>query len=583
MITRKELIKKYLDFFKSKGHKEIPNAPLIPQNNSTSLFIGSGMETIIPYLLGQKHPLGKRLVNIQRCIRTTDIEDVGDTYHHTFFEMLGNWSLGDYWKKEAIEMTYEFITKGLKVQKEKLAATCFNGKGKIPKDIESEQAYLSLEFPKERVAFLDEESNFWGPVGNTGPCGPNTEIFYWKLKNISAPKIFNPKNENWLEIGNNVLMTYNKDIDGKFIALKQRNIDFGGGVERTLAALNGFEDNYETEVWKPIIEKIESLSGKTYKGNEKAMRIIADHIKASVFIIADGIKPSNKEQGSILRVIIRKAVLQGKKLELKNFTDKIAEPVFKIYSDYSELKNKKEILKILVEEEGKFSDILVNSPKIFDDVIKNKKTLSGEDAFLLYQSSGIPIVVAEEIAKKKRIKIEDNFEQKFTQAKMGHATLSGSFIFGRFKSGLADSSEKTIKLHTATHLLNEALRKVLGPEIKQRGSNITPERLRFDFSFSRKLTENEIKKVEDLVNEKIKQGLEVKKNEMQLKDALKSDAQSEFGSKYPDIVSVYSIGDFSKEICTGPHVKNTREIGKFKIIKEESSAAGIRRIKAIVE
>ncbi len=568
MITRKEFISKYLKFFESKGHKIIPSASLIPSNDPTVLFTTAGMHPLVPYLLGQPHPLGKRLANVQKCIRTTDIDEVGDETHHTFFEMLGNWSLGDYWKEDAIRYSYEFLTKILKIPHKKISVTCFKGDKNAPKDTESEKTWKSLGIKK--IKFLGKEDNWWGPAGGTGPCGPDTEMFV-----------------NGVEIWNDVFMQYNKTKDEKFLHLQQKNVDTGMGVERTLAILNGFDDNYLTDVWKPIIEKIEKLSGKKYgkdKETTKAMRIIADHIKAAVFIIGDGVKPGKEEKSSILRILIRKAIRQGRRLNLEKFTNKIAESIFEVYDDYKELhKNKKEILNILEEEEDKFDAILINSPKIISSIIKDKKTISGKDALLLYQSYGIPKEVTEEISVEKGVKVEKDFENKYREAFQEHMKLSGSSALGTFKSGLADNSENTTKLHTATHLLNEALRKVLGSEIRQKGSNITPERLRFDFNFPRKLTDEEIKSVEKLVNDKIKENLEVKRSEMALKDALKSGAQSEFGAKYPDVVSVYSIGNFSKEICTGPHVKSTSEIGKFKIIKEESSAAGIRRIKAVME
>ena len=579
MINRKRLIREYLKFFESKGHKIIPNSSLIPKNDPTVLFTTAGMHPLTPYLLGQKHPLGKRLVNVQKCIRTTDMDKVGNEYHHSFFEMLGNWSLGDYWKKEAIEMSFEFHTKILKISKEKYAVTCFKGNNEIPKDKESERIWLNLGIEKERIAFL-EKDNFWGPVGETGPCGPCTEMFYWEAK-TKPPKKFYPEDENWIEIGNNVFMEYNKNKEGEYVPLMQKNVDFGGGVERTLAVLNGLDDDYLTEVFKPIIEEIEHLSEKEYKDHKKEMRIIADHVKASVFIIADGVLPSNTEQGYVLRRLIRRAVRYGKRLGLKNFIGKIAEPVFNIYSDYPELvNNKKEILKTLSEEENKFNKTLINGLRILRNWVANKKSISGKEAFLLYQSYGFPLELIEEEAKDKKLKIDrEEFERELKK----HQKLSRTASIGKFKSGLADYSEKTIKLHTVTHLLNEALRRVLIKNIGQRGSNITPERLRFDFNFPRKLTEQEIKRVEDLVNKKIAEALPVKREEISLKKALALGAQSEFGAKYPEIVSIYSIGDFSKEICTGPHVKNTREIGKFKILKEESSAAGIRRIKAIIE
>jgi len=576
--TRKKLIRAYIEFFKSKGHKEAPNVSLVPANDPTVLFTTAGMHPLVPYILGENHPLGKRLVNVQKCIRTVDIDEVGDSYHHTFFEMLGNWSLGDYWKEDAIKMTYEFITKVLGISKEKLAATCFVGDKNSPRDEESEKTYLELGFPKERIAFLDKDSNFWGPAGKTGPCGPNTEIFYWKLNDVPVPETFDPENENWLEIGNNVLMAYNKDEKGNFKPLQQKNIDFGGGVERTIVTLNHIEDNYLADMWNPIIKEIEKLSGKKYEDNKKEMRIIADHIKASAFIMADGIHPSNSDQGYVVRRLIRRAIRYGRNLNLKNFTAKVAEPVFKIYDDYEHLQEKrKEILEELKKEEENFLKTIENGMKVFGKL--EEKEISGKNAFLLYQSYGFPIELTVELAKEKHIKID---EKEFEQELKKHQELSKTASAGKFKSGLADNSEQTTKLHTATHLLNEALRQTLDKEIKQKGSNITPERLRFDFNFPRKLTLEEIQKVEDLVNHKISENLEIKKEEMSKEKALSSDIQSEFGAKYPDVVSVYSIGDFSKEICTGPHVKNTKEIGKFKITKEESSSAGVRRIKATV-
>ena len=560
-MNRKQLIQEYLKFFESKGHKIIPNVSLIPKNDPTVLFTTAGMHPLIPYLLGQKHPLGKRLVNVQKCIRTTDIEEVGDTSHHTFIEMLGNWSLGDYWKKKAIEISFEFLTKNLKIPKEKISVTCFKGNHNAPKDIESANIWKSSGIKK--IKFLGKKDNWWGPAGEIGPCGPCTEMFV-----------------NRFEIWNNVFMQYNKTAQGKYEPLKQKNIDTGMGVERTLAVLNGLDDDYMTETFLPIIKKIEQLSGKKYKENEKAMRIIADHIKASVFIIADGVLPSNTEQGYVLRRLIRRAVRYAKKLELKDSITQIAEPIFEIYDNYEELKNKKEILKIMKEEGTKFNKTLDKGLRVFNKITKNKKTLSGKDAFLLYQSYGFPIEMTEELAREKKIKTN---KKEFEKELIKHQKLSRTASKGVFGSGLADQSEKTIKLHTATHLLNETLKKVLDKNIKQRGSNITPERLRFDFNFPRKLTEKEIRKIEELVNKKISQGLKVTSEEMPLKKALEIRAQSEFNARYPDIVSIYSIGNFSKEICTGPHVKNTNEIGKFKIKKEESSASGIRRIKAVVE
>jgi len=592
MITRKELIKKYIEFFNRHGHKEIPNSSLVPRNDPTVLFTTAGMHPLIPYLLGQKHPLGKKLVNVQGCIRTTDIDEVGDAYHHTFFEMLGYWSLGDYWKKEAIKYTFEFHTKILEIPLERYAVSCFKGDKDAPQDLESEKIWKSFGMPSERIAFLGKKDNWWGPAGNTGPCGPDTEQFYWAPQ-TSPPKKFNPEDRGWIEIGNDVLMQYVKDEKGNYNPAKQKNVDFGGGVERTVAILNDLEDDYLAEMWKPIIKEIEELSGKSYKENEKAMRIIADHIKASVMIISDGVLPSNTGQGYVLRRLIRRAVRHGIRLNLKNFTSKIAEPVFKIYEDYPELKNnKKKILETLTNEEEKFNKTVEKGLKIFDKKVtewmnndkKKVKMLSGKDAFLLYQSYGFPLEMIEEEIKGLRKGLPLKVDVEGFKAELAkHQQLSKSTSSGAFKSGLVDNSEKTKKLHTATHLLNEALRETLGRDITQKGSNITQERLRFDFNFPRKLTDEEKQKIEDLVNKKISENLNVTKEEMPLKKAISSGAQSEFNARYPEMVSVYTIGNLSKEICTGPHVKNTKELGKFKIIKEESAAAGIRRIKATID
>ncbi|MBS3092366.1 alanine--tRNA ligase [Candidatus Pacearchaeota archaeon] len=596
--TRQQLIQLYLDFFKSKNHKIIPSSSLIPENDPTVLFTTAGMHPLVPFLLGQKHPLGKRLVDVQKCIRTQDIDEVGDAIHHTFFEMLGNWSLGDYFKEKAIKLTFEFHNKILGIKKEKYAVSVFDGDKeypKIPKDSECTNIWVSLGIPKERIAFLkggikDSNNNWWGPAGQTGPCGPCTEMFYWSTEE-KPPKKFDVDDKRWVEIGNDVIMQYVEENNGEYVLAKQKNIDFGGGVERTLAVLNGLNDNYETSIFQPIIKEIEKISHKSYseEKNKKAMRIIADHIRASVFILGDdhGIKPTNTEQGYVLRRLIRRAIRYGKLLGIKeNFTSKIAKSVIPIYQDYSELKrNEKIILNELEQEETRFNQTLEQGIRKFDEISKNleksKKEISGKDAFLLFQSYGFPIEMTQELAKEKKLNVNlKEYNSEFAK----HQELSRTASAGMFKSGLADNSETTKKLHTATHLLNEALRIVLKDKnIKQKGSNITPERLRFDFNFPRKLTNEEIKEIESLVNKKIKAKLKVTKEEMPLNKALNSGAQAEFGAKYPSIVSVYTVGSFSKEICTGPHVNNTSEIGHFKIIKEESVAAGIRRIKAIVE
>jgi len=537
----------------------------VPENDPTVLFTTAGMHPLVPFLIGQPHPAGKRLVNVQKCIRTADIEKVGNTTHHTFFEMLGNWSLGDYWKKEAIEYSFEFLTRILKIKKENISVTCFAGDKSAVKDTESEKIWKSLGINK--IKFLGKEDNWWGPAGLQGPCGPDTEMFI-----------------NGTEIWNDVFMQYNKTADNKYQELKQKNVDTGMGVERILAVLNNIEDNYLTECFLPIIKEIEKLSKKKYGQNEqvtRAMRIIADHIKASVFILAEKITPSNKERGYVLRRLIRRAIRYSRELGIKSIIP-IALQVFNIYSDYPSLKNKKIILQEIEKEEVKFSKTLEQGMSSFNRLIKNTKEISGKDAFLLYQSYGFPIEMTQELAKEKKIKIN---MQEFEQEQEKHQQLSRTASAGVFKSGLADSSEQTTKLHTAAHMLLAALRQVLKKDIHQKGSNINSERLRFDFSFDRKLTEQELGKVEFLVNEKIKANLQVKKEELTLEQAKKTGAEGVFDDKYSKLekVFVYTIANFSKEICSGPHVENIGKLGKFKIIKEESVAAGVRRIKAVLE
>ncbi len=563
MKNRQQLIKAYIDFFKTKNHKQIPNHSLIPENDPTVLFTTAGMHPIIPYLIGQPHPLGKRLVNVQKCIRTQDIEEVGDDYHLTFFEMLGNWSLGDYFKKDAIKYSFEFLTKILKIPKQKLSITCFKGDKNSPKDTKAAKIWESLGISKSKIKFLSKSENWWGPAGKTGPCGPDTEMFV-----------------NNCEIWNDVFMQYNKNEKGNYTELKQKNVDTGMGVERTLAILNNKKNLYETEVFQPIIKQIEKLSKQKYNKNPettKSMRIIADHIKASCFIINEGIQPSNLEQGYVLRRLIRRAIRFAKKLNIKSITP-IAEPIFNIYPDYK--LNKQLIKQELEKEQERFLQTLEKGLNVFNKLIKNKKQLSAKETFLLYQSYGFPLELTKDLADEKNIKINiKEYEKELTR----HQELSRTATKGKFKSGLADSSEQTKKLHTATHLLAQALRQVLKkPDIIQKGSNITAERLRFDFNFDRKLTEQEIKQVEDLINKKIIEKLPIICEFTTPQKAKKSGAQGIFDTKYKDKVSVYSIGNFSKEICAGPHVKNTSELGTFKIKKQESSSAGVRRIKAIL-
>ena len=594
IATRQDLIKKYVDYFKLKKHHHIPSASLIPENDPTVLFTTAGMHPLVPYLLGQRHPVGNRLVSVQKCIRTGDIDEVGDTIHHTFFEMLGNWSLGDYFKKEAIDFSYEFLTKILAISSEKLAITCFIGDQDAPRDEESAQYWRSKGIPSERIAFLPKKSNWW-PAGGKGegPQGPDTEMFYWKLA-TPAPKTFNPDDENWVEIWNDVFMQYNKTKAGTYETLAQQNVDTGMGVERTLAVLQGYEDNYQTSIFQPLIIEIEKLSNKTYgkdKQHTRSMRIVADHLKASAFIIGDqrGVKPSNVGQGYVVRRLIRRAIRYMKQLDIPpgNIAT-ITKAIFPIYPDYQELHtNKHFILQQLEEEETKFTKTLESGIKKFQELAKlHKQIIPGNDAFLLFQSYGFPIEMTQELAHEQGIKIDlEGYNAEFAK----HQDLSRTSSAGMFKSGLADDSDATRKLHTATHLLNEALRQVLNQDITQKGSNITPERLRFDFNFPRKLTQEELTKIEALINTKIQASLIMHREEVPLEEAVQSGAQHEFGGKYPEMVSIYTAIDpkdprgwFAKEFCTGPHVSNTNELGSFKILKEESVSAGIRRIKAVV-
>lgn len=579
-----DLKNKYFEFFQSKGHKVIPSASLVPTNDPSVLFNTAGMQPLVPFLLGQSHPQGKRLVNLQKCLRTVDFDHIGDNIHHTFFQMLGNWSLGDYFKKESIAWSFEFLTdkKLLGLPLSKLAFTVYIGDKNVPRDDESAELWKSLGVKKERIAYLSKD-NFWS-AGETGPCGPSTEIFFW-TGDKDAPKKFDPADNLWVEIWNNVFMTYNRKADETLELLKQKNVDTGMGYERTLAAISGKKSAYETELFLPMIKELEKLSGRKYSAETENMRIIADHLRASVFLIGDqnGIVPSNVDQGYILRRLVRKAIRLARLIGIGGcFTIQIATIVIENYKkDYPELlQNRAKILSEIEKEEHKFNSTLENGLKEFEKMAVRNKEISGKDAFLLFQSYGFPLEMTQELAAEKKIKVDaDGFKEEFQK----HQKLSRVGADQKFKGGLSGTTEETIKLHTATHLLNEALRRIISKDIHQRGSNITPERLRFDFNFDRKLTDDELKKVEAEVNRVIGLKLEVKREELPLAAALKSGAQAEFGAKYPEKVSVYSLGNYSKEICLGPHVRNTAELRKFKIIKEEAVAAGVRRIKARVE
>ena len=581
----------YISFFESKGHKQIPSAPVVPENDPSVLFNTAGMQPLIPYLMGQKHPYGTRLCDYQKCIRTNDLENIGDTYHHTFFEMLGNWSLGDYFKKEAISWSFEFLTEVLHIPVEKLAVTVFAGNDIIPKDTESIEIWKSLGISEDRICETSDD-NFW-IAGETGPCGPDSEMFYWRSED-EVPQKFDPEDERWVEIWNDVFMQYNKKEDKTVVELPHKNVDTGMGVERTTAILEGVNDNYMSSIWKDVIELIEHISNLKYEGHEKSMRIIADHMRTAVFILADnaGIKPSNTDQGYILRRLIRRAIRHAKKLNIdinSNFEEEIALLIIKKYEKYyQELsENKNIVIEALKNEKIKFNRTLEKGLKEFEK-ISNKLTdnkLNKDDAFKLYDTYGFPIELTEELARERNIEVDvAGFYEKFK----AHQELSRTASAGKFKGGLAGNSEIETRYHTATHLLNAALKVVVDKNIHQRGSNITDERMRFDFNCDHKLTDEEKMKVEQLVNEWINASLPVRCDEMKKEDAAKSGAECMFIEKYPDVVTVYSIGNdeygvVSKELCGGPHVKNTNELGKFKIKKEEASSAGVRRIKAVLE
>ena len=577
----------FIKYFVEHGHVEIPSAPLIPENDPTVLFNTAGMQPLIPYLLGEKHPKGKRLCDAQKCVRLTDLDSIGDKTHHTFFEMLGNWSLGDYFKKESIGYSFEFLTKILNIPIERLAVTVFEGTKDIPRDTTSAQIWMNLGIPKERIAYLGVEDNFW-IAGDSGPCGGDTEIFYFR-SNDEIPKVFDPKDDRWVEIWNNVFMEFNKDADGKITELSQKNVDTGMGLERVVAVLEGVDDNYQTSIWKEIISSIEKISNKSYKGNEISMRIIADHIRTSVFISSDraGIKPSNTDQGYILRRLIRRAIRHAKKLDIdtnSNWMEPIALEIIKKYENYyDEIKENKSIaLEALRNENEKFNRTLEKGLKEFDKLLNHLKgnEIDKDNAFKLYDTYGFPIELTEEMAKEHNLTVDiKGFKEKFK----AHQELSRTASKGKFKGGLMGHSEIETKYHTATHLLNAALKVVIGPDVHQKGSNINEERMRFDFSCNHKLTDEEKQKVEDLVNQWIEEDLPVVKETMSKEEAIKSGAEAMFIEKYADIVNVYKIGNISKEICGGPHVLHTKMLGHFKITKEEASSAGVRRIKAILE
>ncbi len=599
MITINELRSKYIEFFKSKGHVEISGKSLIPENDPTVLFTTAGMHPLVPYLLGEPHPAGKRLTDYQKCIRTGDIDAVGDTSHLTFFEMLGNWSLGDYFKKDAISWSFEFLTspKYLGIPVEKLSVTVFAGDETIPRDEESAAIWKSLGLPEDHIYFLPKEDNWWGPAGETGPCGPDTEMFVDTGKEACGPEC-RPGCHcgKYFEIWNDVFMQYNKNSAGKYEPLAAPCVDTGMGIERTVAMLQGKDSVYDTEAFTPILALLGDMSGKQYGALEndpevdKSFRIVADHVRAATFILGDpkAVMPSNVGAGYVLRRLIRRAVRHGKKLGIEGvFLAKPAEVVIQNYQGaYPELaENRERILQELTREEEKFLETLQKGEKEFEKMLPNllknpQKIMSGRLAFKLYDTYGFPIELTEELAAENGLKVN---REEFDEAYKKHQDLSRAGSEQVFKGGLADHSEISTRYHTATHLLHKALRIVLGDHVAQKGSNITAERVRFDFSHPSPMTKEEIARVEQIVNEQIQRDLPVTMEMMPLEDAKKAGAIALFGEKYEPIVKVYTIGDFSKEVCGGPHVTHTGELGKFKIIKEQSSSAGVRRIYAVLE
>lgn len=593
-ITANELRKKYIDFFVSKGHRQISGASLIPENDPTVLFTTAGMHPLVPYLLGEEHPAGNRLCDYQKCIRTGDIDSVGDPNHLTFFEMLGNWSLGAYSKTEMIGYSFEFMTEVLGIPVDKLSVTVFAGDESVPRDTEAAEKWKSLGIPEERIYFMPREDNWWGPAGETGPCGPDSEMFIDTGREKCGPEC-RPGCHcgKYFEIWNDVFMQYRKEKDGTYHEMERKCIDTGMGIERTIAILQGKKSVYETEVFQPVIRAIEGLCGKKYGENEEddvSIRIISDHVRTSVFILGDqkGIAPGNVGQGYILRRLIRRAVRHGKKLGIESyFLSSLARVVLDLYGEpYPELIEHKDfIFDELEKEEEKFSKTIVNGEKEFEKMLPNlmkgsSRVIGGRIAFKLYDTYGFPIELTEELAREHGFTVDrEGFKAAFEK----HQEISRAGAEQQFKGGLADHSEATTALHTATHLLHKALCIVLGGYVKQLGSNITAERLRFDFNHPQALTKEELKKVEDLVNEQIQKDLPVVCETMTLDEAKAKGAAAQFDAKYGEKVKVYSIGDFSVEVCGGPHVEHTSELGHFRIVKEQSSSAGVRRIKAVLE
>lgn len=586
-MDAQELREAYVNFFVERGHTYIRSASLIPENDPTVLFTTAGMHPLVPYLLGEKHPGGKRLVDFQKCIRTGDIDEVGDASHLTFFEMLGNWSLGDYFKKESIKFSFDLLQDVLKISKDQLAVTAFEGEEGIPKDTETAEYWKEQGMRDDQIFFYGRKDNWWGPAGQTGPCGPDTEIFFDNGQPKCGPDCGpSCKCGKYVEIWNNVFMQYFKDKDGNFSPLEQKNVDTGMGLERVLCVVNGLQTVYDTSLFTGIIGKLEELSGKKYSDDMRSFRIVADHLRASTFLLGDGVVPSKMGQGYILRRLIRRASRYMSNLGIEGINmQKVSEVIVKEYSAaYPELeKNKDSIYAQITAEEEKFHKTLRKGLRRFDEMISengDSKELNGEAVFRLYDTFGFPVELTQELASEKgyTVNVED-FDNRFKE----HQEKSRAGSEQVFKGGLADASDQTTKLHTATHLLNAALKKIVDPNIQQKGSNITAERLRFDFNLDRKLTPEELKDIENYVNEIIKADIPVVCEEISYEEAKERNAVGVFQDKYGEVVKVYSIGDVSIELCGGPHVNSTGDIGSFKIKKEESSAAGVRRIKAVVD
>ncbi len=580
-----EIRNKYLNFFKNHGHKIIPSAPLIPENDPSVLFTTAGMQPLVPYLLGEKHPEGTRLTDYQKCLRTNDIDEVGDNRHLTYFEMLGNWSLGDYFKEESVAMSFEFLTKELGIPVEKISVTCFAGDEDAPRDEITAECWKKAGIPEDRIYYYGKDDNWW-IAGEEGPCGPDTEMFYDTGKPACSPDC-QPSCGcgKYVEIWNNVFMEYYKNKDGSYEKLKQHNVDTGLGLERMTMLLQGKETPFDTEIFAPVMEKLAELAKVD---NIESRRIVTEHLRASMMVISDGGRPSNIDRGYVLRKLIRRMVRHLNKLqvdltELGNLIDLDIQVLNELYP---ELADKKEIIKqVILEEKDKFMKTLAHGEKEFEKYIakakaENKKVIDGQTIFKLYETYGFPPEITADLAREQGFEIDNSeFEKLFKE----HQEKSRMGSDQKFKGGLAEQNEKTIAYHTATHLLHKALQIVLGEHATQKGSNITTERLRFDFSHPEKMTKEQLQQVEDIVNEQIKRDLPVTCEEMTLEEAKQSGAMGLFENKYGDKVKVYTIGDFSKEICGGPHVSHTGELGHFKIKKEESSSAGVRRIKAVLE